>query len=489
MKKWLLFLLLIIPGFTILHAQVRLGIIGGVNSDKVLEANNIPGWDTTTKPFNRSRTGFQLGVMLEIPIGHTGLYFQPWISYITKGRVYEKNNDSMTVLNTDTVYNKQTLKLSYVEIPLNLTYKIPITRNGNNKIFISAGPYFSFIYSGNVTSESLTTSPSREYNSATEPVTVGKGENTYKTWDIGVNGRAGFEIGKVVISGYYSRGLTNFYNAAYSPYHGTFHHEVFGGTVGIWLSSTGSVPRRSRDTDKDGINDEEDDCPLQPGTAEWHGCPAPDHDHDGVDDQHDSCPTIAGLARYHGCPIPDTDKDGIDDEHDSCPTVAGLARYHGCPIPDRDHDGVNDEEDKCPDSAGPVENHGCPLPAPVPEIKQVTEQINYIAHNVLFDHGSDRLTDGSFKVLDQLATILLAHPNWHLTIEGYTDNSGTPAKNIQLSSKRAGSVKAYLMSKDVPETRLASVGYGQEHPVADNRTPKGRAANRRVELKLSLLEK
>src|SRR5581483_12271911 len=120
MKKWLLFLLLIPSAYTGLQAQVRLGILGGVNSDKVLETNNIPGWDTTTKPFDRSRTGFQIGVMLEIPIGRTGLYFSPWISYITKGRLYQRNNDSLTALATDTVYNKAMLKLSYVEMPLNL---------------------------------------------------------------------------------------------------------------------------------------------------------------------------------------------------------------------------------------------------------------------------------------------------------------------------------------------------------------------------------
>jgi OOP family OmpA-OmpF porin len=483
MKKWLLLLLSIVSGYTALQAQVRLGVFGGVHSANILETNHIPGWDTTTKPFERSRTGFQIGVMLEVPIGHTGLFFQPALSFITKGRIFDKNNDSLTALATDTVYNKQTLKLTYIEFPLNLTYKIPITHNRNNHIFFSAGPYVSFIYSGNVTTESLTSNPNSVYSNTTDAVSIGKGEDTYKTWDIGVNARAGFELGKIVLSGYFSHGFTSFYNATYN---GTFHHQVLGATVGVWLTSAGAGPRKARDTDHDGINDEEDDCPLQPGTAEWHGCPPPDTDHDGVDDEHDSCKTVPGLARYHGCPIPDTDHDGIDDEHDSCPTVAGLARYHGCPIPDRDHDGVNDEEDKCPDSAGPVENHGCPLPAPAPEIKQETkDQVNYIAHNILFDKNSDKLTDGSFSALDQLATILLAHPNWRLTIEGYTDNSGAPQRNLQLSSKRAGAVKAYLMDKGVAEAMLTSIGFGQEHPIADNHTPEGRAANRRVELKLA----
>jgi OOP family OmpA-OmpF porin len=461
MKKWLLLLLLVVSGFTHLRAQVRLGIFGGAQSANVLETNHLPGWDSTTKPFERSRTGFQVGVMLEIPIGRTGLFFQPAFSFITKGRIYDKNNDSLTALATDTIYNKSTLKLTYVEFPLNLTYKIPITHNRNNHIFVSAGPYVSFIYSGNVTTENLTEVPNSVYNNTTAPVTIGKGADTYKTWDIGVDARAGFELGKVMISGYFSRGLTNFYNA---PYNGTFHHQVLGATLGFWITSSGSAPRKARDTDHDGINDEEDDCPLQPGTAAWHGCPAPDTDHDGVDDEHDSCPTVAGLARYHGCPIPDTDHDGIDDEHDSCPTVAGPVSNHGCPLPPPPP----------------------PLPAPAPEIKkETTDQINYIAHNILFNPGSNDLTDGSFAALDELTPLLQAHPNWHLTIEGYTDNSGRPEKNLQLSSKRAGAVKAYLMGKGVDESQLTSIGYGQAHPIADNQTAAGKTANRRVELRLT----
>jgi OOP family OmpA-OmpF porin len=494
MKKGAL-LFLVILGVTNLQAQVRLGILGGVQTAKVLETNNIPGWDTAVKPFNNSRTGFELGVVVEIPIGHSRFFFQPGILYSTKGRIYSRTNDSIAALNSDTIFNKSSLKMGYVEIPLNLTYKVHLTRNHRNSLFFSAGPYVGFIYSGSVTTQSLTnsgtgsnTASDNTYNSDTEPVSIGKGPNTYKTWDIGVNGRAGFELGNLMISTYFSHGFTNFYNADYAPYKGTYHHQVMGISAGIWLSSAGSAaPLKKRDTDRDGVDDEADDCPLQPGPPENHGCPVPDTDHDGVDNLHDSCPTIPGLARYNGCPIPDTDHDGIDDEHDSCPTVPGLARYNGCPIPDRDHDGVNDEIDKCPDSAGPPENHGCPLPAPAPEIKQeAKEQVNFIAHNILFNPGSDRLMDSSYIALDQLATLLLAHPEWHLTIEGYTDNSGTQAKNLLLSRKRAGAVKDWLAKKGVSEGHLSSAGYGQARPIADNRTPQGKAANRRVELKLAI---
>ena len=482
MKKWASLLLFASIPFCALKAQVKLGIIGGLHSSNVLETNHIPGWDTTTKPFLNSHSGFQLGFILETPIGNKGLFFQPSFIYITKGRTYNHTNDSITTLATDTIYNKQTLKLAYMEIPLNLTYKLPLTANRKSFFFISGGPYVSFVYSGNVTTESLTSS-THKYHTQSDPVQVGKGPNTYSTFDYGVNGRAGFEIGSVMLSAYYSRGLGSFYHADYS---GTFHHQLVGATLGIWLSSSGTARiLRKKDSDRDGVTDDVDQCPLQPGAAAWRGCPVPDTDHDGVDDEHDSCRNVPGVGRYNGCPIPDTDHDGVDDEHDSCRTVPGLARYNGCPIPDRDHDGINDEEDKCPDSAGTVENHGCPVVV-VPEIKQEeTDQVNFIAHNVNFASASDKLLDSSYIALDQLSGLLLAHPTWHLTIEGYTDNSGTPARNLQLSNKRALAVKVYLTHKGIPEARLGAVGYGQEHPIADNLTAKGRSMNRRVELKLT----
>jgi outer membrane protein OmpA-like peptidoglycan-associated protein len=123
----------------------------------------------------------------------------------------------------------------------------------------------------------------------------------------------------------------------------------------------------------------------------------------------------------------------------------------------------------------------------VPGIKkEETDQINFIAHNVNFTSASDRLMDSSSVAMDQLAGLLLAHPAWHLTIEGYTDNSGSPAKNLALSRKRAEAVKVFLIHKGIAASRLTAEGYGQEHPISDNLTAKGRSINRRVELKLSI---
>ena len=480
MRKWAPLFLLLFIGFLPLQAQVRLGFLGGAHSANVLETNTLPGWDSAVRKYERSHAGFQLGLIVEVPLGRH-FFVQPAVTYTTKGRNYDRNNDSLKALLTDTIYNKAALQLGYMEVPLNITYKIPITSNRRNNLFFSAGPYFGFFFNGHVTTESLTAS-SNKHNSTTAPVQVGSGPDTYKTFDFGFNGKVGIEIGKLMISGYYSQGLTSFYNATYP---GTFRHQVAGLSVGIWLSAGGTaLSKTKRDSDHDGIPDDVDDCPLQPGTAAWRGCPTPDTDRDGVDDDHDSCRTIPGLARYNGCPVPDTDHDGIDDEHDSCRTIPGLARYHGCPIPDRDGDGLNDEEDQCPDSAGPLSNHGCPLPAPVIK-KETTEKVNFIAHNILFNSSSDQLMDGSFSALDQLAAILIDHPELHLRIEGYTDNSGNAARNLALSKRRAEMVKNYLIGKGIAETRLSSEGYGKERPIADNRTVAGKAANRRVELKLS----
>ena len=230
-----------------------------------------------------------------------------------------------------------------------------------------------------------------------------------------------------------------------------------------------------KDRDGDGILDVDDRCPDVKGLASLKGCP--DRDGDGIADIDDKCPDVPGFARYEGCPIPDTDKDGINDEMDKCPTVPGVARYQGCPIPDTDKDGVNDEEDKCINEPGPASNFGCPIIS-----EEIVKKINLAAKNVFFSTGSFKLLAKSFKSLNDVVTILNANPTYKLTIDGHTDNTGKADKNQTLSDNRAASVKAYLVSKGISDGRLTSTGYGQDKPIADNKTVKGRAQNRRVEM-------
>jgi OOP family OmpA-OmpF porin len=481
MRKNILSFFIFLVGFSSLNAQVKVGGEIGIHSANVIENNSIPGWDTAVKPFYSARTAVHFGIIAEIPLSKV-LFFQPGMNYTSKGRQFVRNTNVTDSSALDTVYTKNTLSMGYIEMPFYLTLKLPLSKNRKDNFFIGAGPYFSFIYNGSVTSQMLTQQDTvSNYTTETDKIDVGNAAGKYKTFDFGVNAKAGFEFGNITLSGYWSHGLTSFYEAAYP---GTFKHQVMGISLGIWLSKTSSpsTPKKAMvmDTDKDGIPDDQDMCPLQPGFARYHGCPVPDTDHDGIDDEHDSCKTVPGVARYHGCPVPDTDGDGIDDEHDSCKTVPGVARYHGCPIPDRDHDGVNDEEDKCPDIPGTVENNGCP------EIKkEIKERVNITAKNILFAIGSDRLSILSYKALDQLALLLVTHPELHLTIAGYTDNTGTPEMNLSLSQMRADAVKKYLIKKGLQANHITATGYGEIHPIAENRTMNGKEMNRRVELKVT----
>jgi OmpA-OmpF porin, OOP family len=228
------------------------------------------------------------------------------------------------------------------------------------------------------------------------------------------------------------------------------------------------------DTDGDGIEDKLDQCPTTPGKPEFNGCP--DTDGDGVEDRKDECPTEPGLAMFNGCP--DTDGDGIEDRKDKCPTKPGPAAGEGCP--DSDGDGVYDNVDRCPDKPGTIANKGCP------EIRQeVRQQIALAAKGINFETNSDVIKSESFENLDKLVKILNDFPEAKVTIEGHTDNAGNADANKDLSQRRANSVKNYLASQGVAGDRLTAIGFGQEKPIADNRTAAGRAKNRRVDFVLS----
>jgi outer membrane protein OmpA-like peptidoglycan-associated protein len=217
------------------------------------------------------------------------------------------------------------------------------------------------------------------------------------------------------------------------------------------------------------------------------GCPdsVPDTDSDGLDDQHDKCPTEAedkdGFQDADGCPDPDNDGDGVLDAKDACPGVAGPVENFGCPDTDRDGDGIVDRLDNCPDEKGTAKNHGCKAP----QLVIITKDRLEILDHVKFVTNSDKIPGVSNKLLDNIARVLLAHPEIvHVKVEGHTDNTGKADFNQTLSEKRAAAVVAYLVKKGVAAERLQSVGHGDTMPIDDNKTANGRTQNRRVEFNI-----
>ena len=104
-------------------------------------------------------------------------------------------------------------------------------------------------------------------------------------------------------------------------------------------------------------------------------------------------------------------------------------------------------------------------------------------HGVYFATGSAEIMPESDPMLAAVATLIKAHPDWKLTVEGHTDSIGSAAYNQDLSERRAGAVRAALVSRyGVSAAKLSSKGYGFTRPVESNATVEGRAHNRRVEL-------
>jgi outer membrane protein OmpA-like peptidoglycan-associated protein len=106
----------------------------------------------------------------------------------------------------------------------------------------------------------------------------------------------------------------------------------------------------------------------------------------------------------------------------------------------------------------------------------------HIALYILFDTGKSTIKPESISIIEQITQMLKNNPSLKIQIAGHTDNVGNPQSNKTLSNDRAKAVSAAVTSRGIDSSRLTAVGYGQDKPVADNKTEEGRAKNRRVEL-------
>ncbi len=116
------------------------------------------------------------------------------------------------------------------------------------------------------------------------------------------------------------------------------------------------------------------------------------------------------------------------------------------------------------------------------EMYDALSKDGFIALNILFETGKATIQAESQILIDQVYELLNGNPELKVSIEGHTDNTGTVAGNKKLSEDRAKAVMNALITMGIKGDRLASAGWGQEKPVADNRTEDGRAKNRRVEI-------
>jgi len=286
------------------------------------------------------------------------------------------------------------------------------------------------------------------------------------------------------------------------------------------------------DTDGDGIIDKEDLCIYDKGPKNTRGCP--DSDGDGIIDMNDMCPFEKGLGIHYGCP--DRDKDGVIDAADRCPDVPGLELNNGCPLEpqkcclDSDGDGILDENDNCPDVPGSLYNSGCPIDSTNinkinlreekdridanntkqqtidnPQIDLRNQMLStraeldsvLVGKNVIkslalyFNVDEASLNDAERLKLNNLITRLPKNERYAFVLIGNTDRDGSLDYNLQLSKRRAETIKRKLVDfYKLDADQISVYYYGEMKSIhSGDYTEEMKQADRRVDVKLIKLPK
>jgi outer membrane protein OmpA-like peptidoglycan-associated protein len=105
--------------------------------------------------------------------------------------------------------------------------------------------------------------------------------------------------------------------------------------------------------------------------------------------------------------------------------------------------------------------------------------------DVTFDYDSATVRPGLYTEIDRIANVLNKYPQTVIRVEGHTDSTGSDTYNMDLSQRRADSVKNLFIQRGISSSRLETVAFGENMPIADNSTEAGRTMNRRVEIKIA----
>jgi outer membrane protein OmpA-like peptidoglycan-associated protein len=233
------------------------------------------------------------------------------------------------------------------------------------------------------------------------------------------------------------------------------------------------------DSDGDGLSDSDE-------VVKYHTDPLKvDTDGDGMSDG-------AEVSQYHTDPVKvDTDVDGLSDgdevtKYKTDPTKSdtdgdGLSdydeamKYKTDPLKmDTDGGSVNDGKEIA-NGTNPIEP-GDDMPKPKLEVGKAM-----VLEGIVFKSGKSTIDPSSEPTLMQALEAFEKFPTATVEIRGYTDNVGKASANKKLSLARAEAVKSWLVMKGADATRITTKGFGPENPIGDNKTPDGRAKNRRIE--------
>jgi outer membrane protein OmpA-like peptidoglycan-associated protein len=126
----------------------------------------------------------------------------------------------------------------------------------------------------------------------------------------------------------------------------------------------------------------------------------------------------------------------------------------------------------------------CRTSAPAAALQRTLNTV-LAQQTITFEPGKAVLTPAGRATLDHLLVTLKRYPHAKVRIEGYTDSDGDSASNLALSRARAKTVRLYFIHHGIRDANLRAIGFGENRPVASNRTAGGKAKNRRIELKVT----